>query len=184
MSKLQDNSALEAFSREWEGLKLTELIDYELVSLAVAEGQEVKFTEQFKSIFDSAIPSPNQVLHAKNGSTMWLEPGKYLVMTGERNVNIDRKFSEQFGENAYAVLLSDGWACLNISGHRTLDIFERFIALDMQSMPKDFAARTTAHHIALIIVTLQDGSYLLLTPRSSSQSFLHALIDTAENVFN
>jgi heterotetrameric sarcosine oxidase gamma subunit len=184
VSKLQDNSALEAFSREWEGLKLVELIDYELVSLAVAEGQDAKFTKQFKSTFDSAIPASNQVLPAKSGWAMWLEPGKYLVMTGERNVNIDCEFAEQFGESAYAVLLSDGWACLHISGHRTLDIFERFIALDMESTPKDFAARTTAHHIAVIIVTLPDGSYLLLTPRSSNQSFLDALLHTAENVLS
>ncbi len=184
MSKLQDNSALEAFSREWEGLKLVELIDYELISLAAAEGQEANFIEKFKSIFDSAIPAPKQVLSTKSDWVMWLEPRKYLVMTGERNVNIDRDYAEQFGESAYAVLLSDGWACLHISGHRTRDIFERFIALDIQSMPKDFAARTTAHHIALILVTLPDGSYLLLTPRSSSQSFLHALINTAENVFS
>ena len=184
MSKLQDNSALEAVSREWEGLKLVELIDYELVCLAVAEGQHAEFTKQFKSTFNSKIPAPNQVLPTKNGSTMWLEPGKYLVMTEERNVNIDREFAEQFGKSAYAVLLSDGWACLHISGHRTLDIFERFLALDMQSTPKDFAARTTAHHIAVIIVALLDGSYLLLTPRSSSQSFLNALINTAENVFS
>lgn len=184
MSKLLENPALGSMGKSWEGFEITELTDYELVSLAVASGETEAFTRQYKSVFESALPAPNQILPAEGGSSMWLEPGKYLVMLGKRDVEIDRKLSAQFGESAYAVLLSDGWACLRVSGDRTLDVFERFIPLDLRNARDDFAARTSAHHIAVIVVTLLDGSYLLLTPRSSCQSFLSALIHTAENVLN
>jgi len=39
----------------------------------------------------------------------------------------------------------------------------------------DFAARTSAHHMAVISVKLLDGSLALITPRTSAAGFLESL---------
>ncbi|MGB0908197.1 MAG: sarcosine oxidase subunit gamma [Maricaulaceae bacterium] len=182
MSKLYVSSPLDGFSQEWQGISLAENTGYELVSLAVSQGHEDAFAKTFKKTFKAETPKPNHITHAKDASVMWLEADKYLVMLGQENVNADTALRATFGESAYPVLLSDGWACLHISGERVMDVLERFIALDLRTAADDFAARTTAHHISVIIMTRPDGSYYLITPRSSASAFYDALTHVIENV--
>lgn len=184
MSDLIATPALEGFSRSWTDFSIEELVDYELVLLTIAQGQDTNFTKCFKKHLKSDLPAPGQIRPAEGGSSMWLEPGKYLVMLGRCDVNADKVLAAAFGENAYTVLLSDGWACLRVEGKQTLDVFERFIPLNLRQAPIDYATRTSAHHISVIITSLLDGSYLLLTPRSSARSFLEALTRITENVLS
>ena len=83
---------------------------------------------------------------------------------------------------AYAVLLTDGWTSLTLRGAQSYDVLERFIPLDIRKAPINFASRTNAHHIAVIILKFSDTEFQLLTPRSSAQSFLEGLTHTIDNV--
>jgi len=182
VSDLTPNSALDGFAQRWTGFSLTERLDYELVLLTVAKGENTTFAKLFKKHLKSKLPKPNQILSMEDGFCMWLEPDKYLLMLNRSDVEADKKLTAAFGDSAYAVLLSDGWACLKVEGEHTLDVFERFIPLNLRQAPNDFATRTGAHHISVIVACLLNGSYLLLTPRSSAQSFLEALTHVADNV--
>lgn len=182
MSKLMPSSPFGSFAQSWPGVTLSEKTDYELVSLAVMLGEEKTFAKTFKATYKAEPPKPNQITYAKNASCMWLEPDKYLVMLETENINADIALRETFSESAYPVLLSDGWACLNITGERVMDVLERFIPLDLRAAPDDFAARTVAHHISVIVTTLPGGRYRLFTPSSSAGAFLDALTQVIENV--
>lgn len=182
MSKLTTKPALNAFSRQWVGLSIEELTKFELVSVAVAHGQRAVFEQHFRTALNTALPMPNQVLPAKGGSVMWTGQDQYMVMLGHDNVQADTALGSKLGDSAYCSLQTDAWAALRIEGERMMDVFERFIPLDLRRAPEDFAARTSAHHLAVIVVKLLDGSILLLTPRSSARSFLSALLHTVDNV--
>lgn len=182
MSKFNTKSALDAFSREWGGLSVKEITTFELVSIAVAKGHNAEFEQQFRAVLNTSLPMPNQVLPAEGGSVMWTGQDQYMVMLGHDNVHADTALGNKLGTSAYCSLQSDAWAVLRVEGKRMMDVFERVIPLDLSNAPANFAARTSAHHIAIIIVKLLDGSVLFLTPRSSARSFLSTLIHTVDNV--
>lgn len=184
MGKLKEKSALGGFKQDWNGLSIAELTEFELISVAAAQGAEAEFKSRFKKALETDLPIPNQVLPAKGGSVMWTGQGQYLVMLGASGISVDVTLGKALAETAYTVLQSDGWACLRLEGERFYDVMDRFIPLDLRSVADDFAARTQAHHTSVIVVKLLDGSWLLLTPRSSAQSFLDALTHTVDNTLS
>lgn len=184
MARLKEKSALNGFEQESEGLSIVELTAFELISVAVAKGSEAEFKTRFRKALKTNVPNPNQILPAEGGSVIWTGQNQYLVMLGTSDVSADEKLRQNLAESAYTVLQSDGWACLRLEGSRFYDVMDRFIPLDLRSAAKDFAARTQAHHISVIVVKLLDGSWLLLTPRSSAQSFLDALTHVTVNVLS
>ena len=182
MVSLIEKSALNGYSQIREGLSISEVTGFELISLVAARGSEIDFKKRFKKALKTDLPNPNQVQQIKDGSVIWTGQNQYLVMLGTSDVHADVKLGETLGDTAYTVLQSDGWACLRLTGDRFYDVMDRFIPLDLRRADKDFAARTQAHHISVIIVKQPDGSWLLLTPRSTAQSFLDALTHVITNV--
>jgi sarcosine oxidase subunit gamma len=179
---LVEESALNGFSQIREGLSVSEVTNFELISIAAARGAERDFEKRFTKTLKISPPNPNQVAPIEDGSVIWTGQNQYLVMLGTQDVHADVKLGETFGESAYAVLQSDGWACLQLTGDRFYDVMDRFIPLDLRRAEKDYAARTQAHHISVIVVNQLDESWLLLTPRSTAHSFLDALTHVISNV--
>lgn len=182
MSKLTAISALNRYSREWKGLSISELTEYELISVAVAQGQNKVFEDQLQKALKTVPPKPNQVLPAEGGRIMWTGQNQYMVILEQQNIQADRELASKLADCAYCSLQTDAWTGLRVVGEHVMDVFERFIPLDLSNTAMDFAARTSAHHHAVMVVKNQDGSILLLTPRSSARSFLNALIHTIDNV--
>lgn len=181
MDKLKPASAFGGFSKDWDGFSITEITDYELISLCVAGGQESAFAKAVKSKLKCTLPAPGTVVPAQGGSLMWTAPGQYSAMLGTRDDRADEALADALGTSGYTVLQSDGWGVLRLSGPRLYDVLERFIALDLRAAADDFAARTSAHHMAVIAVKLLDGSWLLITPRTSAGGFLSSLEHVADN---
>ena len=115
---------------------------------------------------------------------MWSGQGQYMLLLSGENIQADIGIAEKLSGTAYATLQSDGWASLNLIGPKIFDVLERFIPLDIRRVPSGFAARTSAHHIAVIVLKFSETEIQLLTPRSSAQSFLDGLVHTADNVLN
>ena len=182
MSKLLPKLALGGFSKEWPDLSLKEYYMGELISLTCVLGNEKEFVARFKRGFAKAPPNPNQIIEIQGGYAMWSGQDQYmLILTGE-NIHADLDLSAKFTGAAYTTLQTDGWASLELIGTKSFDVLERFILLDIRCAPKYFAARTSAHHIAVMVLKFSDTKFLLLTPRSSAHSFLDGLVHTAKNV--
>ena len=184
MSKLSPKSPLDGFSRKWGGLTLEEKHIGEGVSLAAALDQEEAFDVDFKKTFGTSPPPPSQAKQIEGGWAAWLGASQYMILLDSKNSRADEELAGQFGDCAYATLQTDGWALLDFTGDRAIDVLERFIPLDLRRAPKNFAARTSAHHIAVIVIKFDDDKYQLMTPRSSAKSFAVSLAHVIDNVVN
>ena len=184
MSKLLPQSGFGGYAKSWQDISITEIENYELVALSVATGAEDKFTKTFRKIFECAPPDPNQFKKSKHSQILWSRPGQYLVLQNEVDILSDVKIAAQFNETAYTVLQSDGCSALDVKGSAVYDVLERFIPLNLKDAPVGFAARTAAHHIGVYILKTAKDEFILLTPRSSSGSFLEGLVHTVENVIS
>lgn len=182
MSKLSRTLPLEGFTGDWPDISLKENYVGELISLAVAQGEGSAFHKAFKASFGKNPPKPSEIIPVKGGHAIWSSMDQYLVLLNGDNIEADRELAENFGPTAYVTLRSDGWASLDLESSRAYDVLERFIPLDLRVAPTQFAARTMAHHIAVIVIKFSETEFRLLTPRSSAQSFLDALTHTIENV--
>ena len=189
MSKLSPNPPLDGISKHWPELTIEEHYAGELISLAIARNEETAFNAAFKKTFGKAPPKPSELIAVKGGYVMWASPDQYLILLAGENINADKDIAEKMGACAYATLQSDGWASINLKGggaksKSLYDVLERFIPLNLRQAPEGFAARTSAHHVAVIVMKYNETEIQLLTPRSSARSFLDALIHTAENVLS
>jgi len=184
VSKLTPTLPLGGFAREWAGFALKEYYMGELVSLACVLGEEKEFAINFKKTFGKTLPNPNEMVEIKGGFAMWSGQGQYMLLLSGENIQADTDIAAKLKSTAYVTLQSDGWASLDVKGTRVLDVLERFIPLDLRRAPVNFAARTSAHHIAVMVLKFSETEMQLLTPRSSAQSFLEGLLHTAENALN
>ena len=184
MSKLTPTLPLNGFAKEWPDFSVKEHYFGEIVSLACILGQEVVFAAAFKKTFGKDLPKSNEWVKINGGFAMWSGQGQYMLLLSGENIQADIGIAEKLSGTAYATLQSDGWASLDLIGPKIFDVLERFIPLDIRRVPSGFAARTSAHHIAVIVLKFSETEIQLLTPRSSAQSFLDGLVHTTDNVLN
>ncbi len=87
-------------------------------------------------------------------------------------------------DHVYITDQSDSWAALALQGDNAVSALERICPLDLH--PTSFApnqvARTVMEHLAVIILCESENHYVLLSPRSSANSFLHAVEQSLRNV--
>jgi sarcosine oxidase subunit gamma len=184
VSKITPTLPLNSFARDWPGFAIKEHYMGEIVSLACVLGGEKNFATQFKKALGKAPPKPNHMVEIEGGFAMWSGQGQYMLLLSDENIQADTDIAAKLKGTAYSTLQSDGWASLDIKGPRAFDVLERFIPLDIRRAPDNFAARTSAHHIAVIVLKFSETEIQLLTPRSSAQSFLEGLVQTVKNVMN
>ena len=181
VSRLKAKSALAGFSQSYDGITVRELTDFELVSLAVANGRERDFSQAFHHNFEVDPPAPGQVINVDGGAVMWTSPDSYMVMSDLPNDRLDDMLSGEFQGTAYGVLQSDGWVGLELSGDRIMDLMERLVSVDLSIAGSDFATRTTSLHTPIYLLRRGDITYLFLIPRSYAVSYLDNLMDVIRN---
>lgn len=182
MSNLTAIFPLDGFKQVVDGLLIEEITGLEIVSIAIAQGEDDAANKAFKKAFRATLPKPGEWTEAKTGKVLWTGQSQYFMIQNTVNENAGVETSEAIGSGVYTTLQTDGWATLNISGDRVYDVLERFIPLDLKSPKPGFGTRTQAHHMAVIVMKTGVDAFTLMTPRSSCQSFLHALTAVAENL--
>lgn len=187
MADLHPQTPLKALLREWSQGILREKTQGEIVSLAIARnslgnGFNAEFSDQFKSVFGGLPPQPGRRTDFKKGFVIWMGQGQYFVFLPDRDERADQTLSHAMNGTAYSTLQTDGWACLELQSTRATDILERFIPLNLRQASAGFATRTSAHHLAVIVMKISEAEFHLLTPRSSAHSFVESLSQTIEHV--
>ncbi|NNE57951.1 MAG: hypothetical protein HKN36_07590 [Hellea sp.] len=182
MSKLKPNTPFDGYAREFDGLNISHPSGFEIASLAVANGEYKAFAKSFKKTYGNTLPEPGTWNELKNGKTLWTGQNQYFLLQYVEDDRLDETLAGKFDGEAYATLQTDGWAALDVSGERVHEVLERFVPLDLRSKEVGFGARTTAHHMSVIVLKTDNDAYHLFTPASSSAGFLDAFEHVIGNI--
>jgi len=170
---------LAGFDRQDDGVSLSEVTDHVLVSIAVPLGGATALHNIMLSKFGAGLPECGCSTVATDGEFRFLgmQQDQAFALLQFRDGHAAREISEKLAETAYCTDQSDSWAMLQISGPRARMALERICPLDLHQdvFALGAVARTTMEHLAVIILRTQQDGFLLMSPRSSAKSFLHAL---------
>jgi sarcosine oxidase subunit gamma len=178
-NSLKPQSALAGYDRQFDGVTLQELTGLSLVSIAVPMGGRDELARATESVFGVTLPDAGSSIYSEAGRIRLLGLQRdqlFLAIEyqGDDAVALTRG---KLGNAGYYTDQSDSWAMLRIAGPGCRRALNRICMLNLDS--NTFAigtvSRTTMEHLAVIILRDGPDSFLLLSPRSSARSFLHAV---------
>ncbi len=174
-NRLEPTSILKGHALESDRVMISEITGSEIISVAIAEQSEKEFRAIFKKEFGKLPPKPGKFVKIKGGIALWTTPDQIMLILESQDIRSDEKIAAIFSGYAYTTLQTDGWLQLTVTGPDLQNMWERFVPIDFSKFKPGDAIRTQAHHMALIVVRLDEDIYRFISPRSTSQSFIRAL---------
>jgi sarcosine oxidase subunit gamma len=164
-------------------MRLREITDLDLTSLAVPHKGATKLKTAIKSGFD--LSKPTSVKSTANDKTRLLmtQPDQLFVMTPRSN-HAETTIRNAIGDTAYITDQTDSWVVLELTGPSSRAALERICQVDLHPdvFKQNQMARTTMEHMGSMIIRTGDDTYLLMSASSSAASFLHAVEVSAQHV--
>ena len=184
--ELMTTQPLGGFDRQHTDVSLSEITDYALVSMAIPLGRETDLQNEMEKKFGTNFPKCGRSTIAADGHTQFLgmQKDQAFVLFKFDGDDAVGEIANALGDAAYYTDQSDSWAMLEISGPLARSTLERICPLDLDQDVFAFGAvtRTMMEHLAIIIMRTNQDTFLLMSPRSSADSFLHLLETTIEHV--
>ena len=184
---LASRSPLDGYERTIGTVTLAEIADLALVSAAVPRGGDAALAAALADGFGAARPATGaSTLGDRHGARiLGMQPDQLFILFAPPNRDrAVETVSAALGPVAYLTDQSDSWAMLRIAGADIRAALELICPLDLgeEAFPQGRVARTAMEHVSVIV--LRDGvdGFLLMSPRSSARSFLHAVERSAETV--
>ena len=184
---LTARTPLDGHTETCGSVTLTEAAGLSLVSAAVPNGGDDAFAAALAKGFGAARPSTGDSAAGDRlgARILGMQPDQIFILFEAPDPDrAAETVSAALGAAAYVTDQSDSWAMLRIAGTGVRTALERICPLDLadEGFPEGRVARTVMEHLAVII--LRDGaeSFLLMSPRSSARSFLHAVALSVGNV--
>lgn len=180
-------SPLDGYARTIGGVALAEETGFALVSAAVPQGGDDAFAAALAEGFGAKRPATGASARGDRLAALVLgmQPDQvFILFTPPDPDRAAGTVSAALGPAAYVADQSDSWVMLRIAGAGVRAALERICPLDLDdaAFPEGRVARTAMEHLSAIV--LRDGadSFLLMSPRSSARSFLHAVEISLENL--
>lgn len=201
MANLQLNAqtALNGYDNRFGNTRLYELSNISLFSVALSHQRDAAIAS-IKSVLGAAWPDTgDSTLNAStsNDSTshkdqtcrlLGLQADQCFALVSRPDATNDHTADHVADmpeiDHVYITDQSDSWVALALQGDDAVSALERICPLDLH--PTHFVpnrvARTVMEHLAVIILCESENHYVLLSPRSSANSFLHAVEQSLRNV--
>lgn len=189
MTELQ-LKAQSAFSKQphgFDGIAIAAVEDIAIVSLATPLGGADALASSIQSAFGVATPTVGSSIMTRTNPTRFVRLAQDQMFALFQHPASGRPLdvmASTLGQAAYLTDQSDSWAALRIHGPKCRAALERICALDLHEdqFPPHSIARTMMEHLSVILICEGTETYLLLSARSSADSFLHAIETSARNV--
>ena len=180
-------SPLDGYDRKIGMIALVEISGLALVSAAVPQGGDAAFAAALADGYGAKRPATGDSTPGDRDEAriLGMQPDQVFILFEAPDPDrAAETVAAALGSAAYVTDQSDSWAMLRIAGTGVRAALERICPLDLdgEAFPEGRVARTVMEHLAVII--LRDGadSFLLMSPRSSACSFLHAVEVSVGNV--
>ena len=183
---LTARTPLDGYEKSFGSVTLAEVSGLSLVSAAVPQGGDDAFAAALAAGLGAARPATGDSAAGERygARLLGMQPDQLFILFAAPDP--DRAagtVAEALGPDAYVTDQSDSWAMLRIAGAGARAALERICMLDLDdaAFPEGRVARTVMEHLAVIILRDGPDSFLLMSPRSSARSFLHAVELSIEN---
>lgn len=181
---LQAVSSLGGYSETIGAVSVIEPDRMALVAVAPPRGEEAALAASLDSGYGLAWPETGQSSATGDVRLMGMARDQAFLLFPHDGPNAVPAVREKLGETAWLTDQSDSWAMLRVSGADVRRALERLCMLDLHSdaFAIGAAQRTTMEHLAVIIVREDVDTFLLMSPTSSAESFLDAVVTSARNI--
>ena len=172
--------------RQFDNLQLIEVLNLSIVSIAFSNNILPKFKKLILNKLKINIPNVggSNFSDTKGIRLIALQQDQIFAVYEEKSNNPINEIKSILGDEFYYSDQSDSWSITNISGDNTISALERIcpLSLAIDSFKINDAHRTLMEHISVIILRINKNEFLLFSPRSTSNSFFHTLINSAEYI--
>ena len=179
-------SPLGGIESRYRDLYLAEVSDQDIVSIATPLGEQQSLFEAVLSAYHIELPSVGRWQRSPVDNVCFLgtAPNQYFIMSDHSKLSAENKITDKLGETIYVTDQSDSWVVIKIGGPKSRTALERVCAIDLHPdfFPAGNVARTLLDHIGTIIMAERNDQFLLLSARSSANSFCKTLQRSIENV--
>ncbi len=170
---------LDGFTRDFGDISLTEVGGLSVVSLSIPLGCDDQLSEAVRLNYGVNIPNPGRSTVTGDGESRFLrlQPEQMFLLSNESPDTALKTVKAKLGDVGYFTDQSDGWVILRLSGINCRKALERVCMLDLSAsvFAEGSLARTVMEHLSVIILREGEDSFLLMSARSSADSFLHAI---------
>ena len=172
--------------REFTNLQLIEVMNLSIVSISFSNTIFPKFKKLVLKKLNMKIPNvgESRFCESKNIKLIALQQDQIFAVFDRKSNYPINEIKSIFGDECYYSDQSDSWSLTTISGKNTINALERICPLNLKidNFKVGDAHRTSMEHIGVIILRININEFLLFSPRSSSNSFFHALVTSVENI--
>lgn len=179
---LKARSALNEAAFNYAGFSIRERSDIKLLSVAATSVQKATASSALQAQCGVNWPDIMQSTSQSNTHCLGLQAEQVFILS-QHSDDEHTALAKNLAEQCVVTDQSDSWVTLEVSGERTRDVLERICPIDLNeaTFSDGCVARTTMEHLGVIIFR-QGESYLMLSARSSADSFLHSLTQSADFV--
>lgn len=183
VAKLSATDSLGGYNEEIGTMRLREVSNYSLISLAIPQGGETLFKKKIKDTFDLSMPSPLETISNKETRLLFTQPDQIFALTKSSD-DPEKDMADKFENSAYITDQTDAWVVLELSGTSSREALERICQIDLNkdAFKLNSMARTSMEHMSTIIVRTSKDTFLLMSASSSAFSFLHAVELSAQHI--
>lgn len=176
-----------AYDEVISGIRITEIADTCLASLAMRRGKTAGFRKAAQKALGANLPAAGQRTGNDAQAVIWMGPDQFLVEIATSADDLAGDLADRLGAAFGAVASitdqSDAWVRFDISGNKTVAMLERLSAADTRQMQANAAVRTPVHHMLCLLICREAGtSFTIYGPRASAQSLHHALTAAAASL--
>lgn len=184
--RLKSISPLAGYSQDYDGVKLSEVSDLAVVSIAIPLGGKMSAIEAVKEAYGVTLSEVGKSVVSNDTKTrlIRLARDQIFAVFVRHTPDAEKNVSKKLKSKVYTTDQTDGWIALEISGSNARAALERICPIDLQ--PTQFevndVARTSMEHLGTLIVRTDSETYLVLSASSSANSFLQAVETSIWNV--
>ena len=162
------------------GVRVAEVSDVALASLARRRAATGAFDEAARALIGADLPGPGRSADGGEWTAHWTGPDQWLLEASfDAHEEIAREVKEALGDAASVTEQTDGWARFDLFGD-CLALLERLTPLDVEAMETGAVSRTVIEHLGCLLICREaPGRWSVLGPRSAAGSLHHALTQAA-----
>lgn len=131
--------------------------------------QSAALSAALKRAHGMALPKPNRATGKEGARCIWFGRGEVLLMGPAPDKSLNKA--------AAVVDLSDGWACVELSGAAAVGVLARLVPVDLRDgvFKRGHSVRTQVLHMSASITRIGVDRFQILVFRSMAATLVHDL---------